>query len=512
MKEISPYTFHGLDNLTKLDLSDNYLLVSLHITSFTGLQSLEILDLRYCDIDSLSLHANKLKSFIFLPAKHWYTFYGPFVPGNTFRYTQGIENLTISYSISSYYLESDDGLLLFNGLRQLKFLTLDNNDFSSGLPNGLFDACTILQELDIHSSLISYIQSSLFAHLTNLQLLNLKGNYIKHLPPLFHLYHLMYLYLNDNKLIDLHKDAFRKMSSLKELKLEGNFLTSFNHSTFSDLGAMTLQISLSGNPLACNCELGWFTEWMKGPVQIIDKDDIICSATPATLSSLRGKRITLFEPAKLCSTNPVLFSAVPFAFLGLTALAMFTYYFRWYLKHKIFLLKLAVLGYDELQDARDHKDFEYDLNVVLFDENDDWVEENLRPVLLQRLQDFGRNAIGDDNLPLGMYYLDAIYHVMERSYKIVLLISRAAVQNNIFLTKFRMAQDLVNDLQIENVIVIFLEEIPDEELPFVVRLYLSSRRPYLRWTEDDEGREYFWLQFIKLLKVNKKHDPLIPAD
>ena len=101
---------------------------------------------------------------------------------------------------------------------------------------------------------------------------------------------------------------------------------------------------------------------------------------------------------------------------------------------------------------------------------------------------------------------------MDRSYKFIIIVSRAAVQSSIFITKFRIARDLVNDLQIEKIFVVFLDDIPDDEMPAVVRLYLSSRRPYLTWTDDERGREYFWDQFEKLLKMNKRANPLIPTE
>ena len=252
---------------------------------------------------------------------------------------------------------------------------------------------------------------------------------------------------------------------------------------------------------------------MNGPGQIIDQDFVICSTAPATISSLRGKKITLFEPEKLCTTNnAILISTVTFSSLVLITLVIFTFHFRWYLKYKFFLLKLAVFGYNEIQDARDPQDFEYDLDIIYSDQDEPWVQNHFRPMLEGRFNDFNRNVIDDDSLPLGMYYLDAIYYVMERSYKVVMLVTRMAVQNHLFLIKFRMAHDLVTEQQIENVIVVFLEDIPDDEMPFVLRLYLSNRRPYLNWTQDEEGRRYFWDQLEKLLEVNRRYDPLIPVE
>ena len=511
LKEINPYSLQGLENLTILDLSDNSELVTFNITSLTGLKSLEILDLRECEIKILALHLLELKEFYFSYRAFLFHYKsGPFLPGHTFVYTQKLQNLTITNSMNNVNLIGRPELFLFDELKQLRFLTLHHNDFVF-LPDGIFDPLTMLQELDMQSCLITSLKTQLFKRLINLRLLNLNGNDLKRLAPLNNLYKLTHLNLDRNKLIELPN--FHNMSSLTLLNLKDNFLTNLNRSTFSDLGASKLHISLSGNPIVCSCELHWFIEWMNGPGQIIDQDFVICSTAAATISSLRGKKITLFEPEKLCTTiNAILISAVTLSSLVLIALVIFTFHFRWYLKNKIFLFKLAVFGYNEIQDARDPQDFDYDLDVIYSDHDEAWLQNHLTPILEERLQNFNRNIIGDDSLPLGMYYLDAIYYVMERSYKIVLLVSRAAVQTHLFLIKFRMAHDLVTEQQIENVIVVFLEDIPDDEIPFVLRLYLSNRRPYLNWTQDEEGRKYFWDQFEKLLEVNRRYDPLIPVE
>ena len=175
-------------------------------------------------------------------------------------------------------------------------------------------------------------------------------------------------------------------------------------------------------------------------------------------------------------------------------------------------MKLAVWGFHEMQDAREHGDFEYDFHVVFTDDSQNWVRDHLRPNLEERLPDYGRNVFGDADLQPGMHYLDAILNVVENSFKTVFLLSRAAVHDNWFLVKFRLAMDYVSDAKLENIAVIFLEEIPHEDLPFLVRLYLSDRRPCLCWPEGEEDREYFWNELIKSLEVNLRFNPVIPPE
>ena len=149
---------------------------------------------------------------------------------------------------------------------------------------------------------------------------------------------------------------------------------------------------------------------------------------------------------------------------------------------------------------------------MFYDGDEEWAANNLRPELDGRLPDFGKIAFGDDELILGMYYLDAVYYNVEKSFKTLLLLSRAAVQDYIFMTKFRIAMNHVTDTEIQNLILVFLEDIPDQELPYIVRLHLRGQGAYLTWEEDEEGQEYFWNKLTKYLNSNLRVNHLIPPD
>ena len=184
--------------------------------------------------------------------------------------------------------------------------------------------------------------------------------------------------------------------------------------------------------------------------------------------------------------------------------AIISYHYRWLLRYKLFLLKLAVLGYREIQDGQYRQEYEYDINIMFLEGDTEWATNILRPGLDRRLPNFDRIAFGDDDLTLGMHYFDAVYQYVEKSYKTILLLSRVAVQDHIFMTKFRIAMNHVTDTETENLILVFLDDIPDQELQHFARLHLSGQGAYLRWEEDEEGQEYFWNKLTKHLNVNLK--------
>ena len=316
--------------------------------------------------------------------------------------------------------------------------------------------------------------------------------------------------LDNNLLAYLDEQLFSNNPRLTSLLLSNNKITRLNRTTFEPIESSLLSFDLSLNPIDCNCDLRWFRDWMSGHIDVIDEKRTVCSS--ASLEPLRGKPLLDFDPNKLCGINVVLVCLTPLAGIFLVVIVVVLYHNRWPLKYKLFLLKLMVIGYKEMRDARDHNDYEFDLNIIFYDDDEKWARQQLQPALEARLPQFQRNVFGDEDLVIGMHYLDAVDYVVSHSYKTLILLSRAAVHDRWFMLKLRTAMDHVSDTQTEFVVVAFLEDIPDEEIPFLARLYLSDGRPYLHWTEDVRGHDFFWNKLVKNLTINLRINDLIPNE
>ncbi|XP_063959303.1 toll-like receptor 7 [Lytechinus pictus] len=368
--------------------------------------------------------------------------------------------------------------------------------------------------LAIGNSSISGIYSKAFTGLESLKHLDLSDNSITKLDPdlMKGLWKLETVDLSGNSLVYLDSDVFSNNPYLSRLILSRNQLTFFNQSTFDPIRSSLVYIDISQNQIACDCDLSWLVHWVTSThiLILLEEEETLCGI--ASVEQLRDKPFLDFKPTELCGFNVYIVCLPSIAGISLIATIMLFYHFRWQLRRWLFLLKLAALGYMEVRDPRVHGDYEYDLNVIFHEDDEEWVQEHLRVAIEERLPQFQRKVYGDADLVPGMHFLEAVDYAVTRSYKTVVVLSREAIKDRWFMLKFRTAIDHVTDTQTEFVLLLFLEDIPGEELPFLVRLCLSDGRPYVHWPEDIRGREYFCDELIAKLTINLKTNDLIPNE
>ncbi|XP_041461753.1 toll-like receptor 4 [Lytechinus variegatus] len=406
---------------------------------------------------------------------------------------------------------------LFDGLSNLRTLNLSKNLLSNlgggdTLPPGVLQQLSALENLNLEDCDLSDIHPGAFTGVKSLQVLILRNNKLEQLPvTLFQkLIQITTIDLNGNFLTAFERDNFLSNRQLKVLLLSNNKLTRFDQSAFKPIYSSLLSIDVSMNPISCNCDLSWLMNWLSRSLILQNSKKTICASD--SLEPLQNQHLINFDPKDFCSIDIVPILLPSLAIICLILIVGITYHNRWQLRYKLFLVKLAAIGYKEMRDARDHNDYEFDLNVIFYDDDEDWIREHLQPAMAERLPQFQRNVFGDDELVLGMYYLDAVDYVVSHSYKTVVILSRAAVRDRWFILKFRTAMDHVSDTGTEFVVVIFREDISDDEMPFLVRLFLSDGRPYIYWTDDVRGQEYFFKELTKHLTINLRTNDRLPVE
>ena len=485
----------------------------LAIVKITGLANLQIVNLSYTSLELTSINAPLLRTF---RIDYSYVQIFSLIWAIGFEYVISLEELSLRYigvEMSALY-DNVNNISCFRGLHNLTYLSLKGNRLRLLEPNMFRDLCSLIL-FDLQNSGIEVIPSGTFRGLESLQTIFLDGNLIQQLTSdLFRdLPQLRYLTLRNNQIYYLDMNMFEYNSVLTILYLANNHLAGFNRSTFEPIVSSVGRIDLSGNPIICDCDLMWFAEWLSGPnIQLTHERETICSPVSATLAPLRGKPLMMLANTDLCYPQALNYVCIIFSIITVVIFLVLTYWHRWFLRHKLFLLKLAIIGYKEIEDHRNREEFEYDLNIMFTNDCEEWLQQHLRPFLDESFPDMGRMVFGDDNLRLGMHYLDAVLYAVEHSFKTVIVLSRAAVQDHWFMLKFRLAMDYATDMGTENIILIFVEDVyDDDELPYLVRLFLSGSGSYLNWGEDEEGQDYFWKQLEKYFNVNRRINHLLPA-
>ena len=300
---------------------------------------------------------------------------------------------------------------------------------------------------------------------------------------------------------------------MTKLTLRGNELININQSTITPIQSSLKLIDISENPFKCSCELAWLIKWLKNSDNINQQNIATCSPGSDNIAGVENHIVTV-DPSVLCQSYLTLYSSIPIIAIFLLISIAVIYHKRWLVKYKIFLIKISILGFREIREPHDPRNFRYDLNVIFTNSDEIWAKDHLRPIIQERLPLFQRIAFGDDDLPLGMYYLDAVLHVIEHSFKTVMLLSKAATHDDEFMLKLRIALNHMTNTNMQSTILIFLEDIPEEETPYLVKLYLSEQMSYMEWpgVDSPEGQKYFWKQLIKRLQVNVRRNDMVPPE
>ncbi|MEE6501038.1 hypothetical protein FKM82_004042 [Ascaphus truei] len=190
----------------------------------------------------------------------------------TFRYLTviprqiqaGVERINLGYNSLSKLLEND-----FGGLKNLELLMLHSNEIQT-IHESAFNDLSSLQVLKMSYNKVKTVHKNTFHGLKNMVRLHIDHNKLEFLNPesFYGLTSLKLIHLEGNMLSQLHPDTFVtlryiqifKTSSIKQIYLSDNQLSSLSKEMFSYMTELE-GIYLHGNPWSCDCNLQWLTEW-----------------------------------------------------------------------------------------------------------------------------------------------------------------------------------------------------------------------------------------------------------
>ncbi|KAM3955803.1 LOW QUALITY PROTEIN: slit guidance ligand, partial [Aphomia sociella] len=157
-------------------------------------------------------------------------------------------------------------------------------------------------ELYLESNEITSITSDEIRHLTQLTRLDLSNNKIGVLSnnTFEGLNKLSTLIVSYNNLRCVQRDALKGLTQLRVLSLHGNNISMLADGVFRDLKSIS-HVALGSNPLYCDCNLRWLSDWVKSAREYVEPGIARCSDPPP----MRDKLVLSTQsPAFVCQGEP----------------------------------------------------------------------------------------------------------------------------------------------------------------------------------------------------------------
>ncbi|XP_022616855.1 toll-like receptor 13 [Seriola dumerili] len=464
--------FRNLSSLSFLDLeSDVY--HNVYDGAFEGLDNLQTLTLSLCRCEKEFFRGlPRLENLTLHLTYNWNqrTFQENDEP--PFSYLPKLKKLVLKVYDSNHPNISPD---LLRGLKSLEYLMTDRF-FMKAINPDTFKYTPQLRSLQIINCDLSYLDPKLFWPIPNLQALD----------------------LSNNKLRSLDFLTPANLQVLSWLKITENELSIITDFVFQSLPALTY-LDLTGNPLTCDCSNSGFNQWVLSNnwTQVVNGHQYTC-AFPIRE---QGQKFLDFD-VHACWVDANFLCFISSTFLVvLTLLVSFIYYFlRWHLTYAYYLF-LAFL-YDKRR-RKEGTPHQYDAFVSYNVHDEAWVYRELLPVL--EGQQGWRLCLHHRDFEPGKPIVDNITDAIYGSRKTICVISRHYLQSEWCSREIQMASFRLFDEQEDVLILLFLEDIPAQQLsPYFRMRSLVKRCTYLSWLKAGQHTGAFWMNIWRALETSEE--------
>ncbi|XP_063613695.1 toll-like receptor 13 isoform X1 [Penaeus indicus] len=333
-----------------------------------------------------------------------------------------------------------------------------------------------------------------FSDLVNLRTLNLSENKITQISPelFYNLTNLLFLDINNNRLMIWDEPVFGSIPNLTELHLRMNLLNGITDAMEEDFRKESLKlVDLQNNSFKCDCSLSKFnrslntSNFMNWPYECtegemdVDMEEYIarapCNFATQPQGHVRARTIVI---ASILSVLLVVASVM-------------VYRKRWYVRYFVYTVRMrAKVTHDEADK------YLYDTFVCYSQADRQWVFEHL----VAKLEDGGRYrvCIHERDFTVGQEITDNIISSVERSRKVVVVLSPSFIRSSWCMFELQMASNKILDERKSKLIMLLLERIPDEEQPKKLK-YLLKTRTYIEWVPDLESQKLFWARLLRAI-------------
>ncbi|XP_030044016.1 toll-like receptor 2 isoform X2 [Microcaecilia unicolor] len=332
---------------------------------------------------------------------------------------------------------------------------------------------TSLEYLDMSNSQLERLDMEYFSQTQNLRELWLSSNKIKFIPSTW------------------------KSLSLQVLAVDGNSFGVINTKSFDNMPQLNI-LKAGNNPYHCTCDLNSFIKkiMQNGQLRLLNwPEDYTCYHPQALLDT----RVELFSPSQLeCDVNLVVAISVSVtaALVILCMLLCWKFDIPWYLKATC---QIVQAKYRSRQDTST-RTYTYHAFVSYSHSDADWV----RGELLYRLENSSPPysiCIHERDFLPGKWIIDNIIENIEKSRKVILVLSRNFVNSEWCNYELYFAHQRAIGHAFEDVILVVMETISLDSLPnkFCRLRKMLSTKTYLEWPAEPNRQPFFWMQLKNVL-------------
>ena len=311
---------------------------------------------------------------------------------------------------------------------------------------------------------------------------------------------LSFVDLSHNSIDSIGEGTINNLYMLTRLHMDYNSIQSINRTSLPRVDHK-LTLKLSYNEWLCDCSLLWFQELMDNNTDniIIDDDRVnYRCASPPYMKGVKVMDFHLHVSVSSCITHPLkqiyymmMYSSAAICFI--TLLFSNVYRFRWYVYYMYINTKARIRGYKALNDF---EEFQYDAFVCYHNHDIQWVMHTLR-ILLENKHKL-KLCLHDRDWLGGVDIVDNIQQSIEKSRKVVLIITNAFAKSNWCQFELTMAQHRLFSEDRDNLILVMKEKILDCYMTPRLALQLKTQT-YIEWDESEMGQKVFWKRLVKAI-------------